>query len=294
MRLICTSIFILCSYFLFGQETVPNQFWNNFSHFNPAFAGLQYKRQAGLQYEGFRSGNSQKDYQAFYNQRLKKNFGIGFNGNHMTSWNDQTTEISIPISYDWNVKGKHHVAVGVAPSFRNHITVGYVLDTTQAGTIYITNTDVPFRRNYLQTHAGITYKRGNLYAGFGIRNLQIQSAGDAELGEWEPHYYGNISVEMPIGNRTQYNVRHKLILSGLYTYVDGFNRIDVNARAQWENGLNVFVGGRVRGGWTTGAGWDFFQKLRFLYSVSWQRSKLSSSNSVSHEISVVYHLPFED
>jgi len=249
MRFICTSIFIVSAFVLFGQESVPHQFWNNFSHFNPSFAGLQYQQQAGLTYHGFRQGNSQNDYQAFFNQRLKNNIGIGFNGNHMTGWNDQTSEISIPVSYDWNIKGKHHLALGVAPSYRNHVQPGYNLDTTETGAIYITGTDIPFTRNIFQAHTGITYKVGVLTAGLGIRNLHIRSSGDG-TGGWEPHYYGHISAEILVGSRSEYNSRHKMILSGLYTYVNGFARIDLNARVQCENGLTLFAGGRIRSSWT--------------------------------------------
>ncbi len=293
MRLICTSIFIVSVFTLFGQETVPHQFWNNYSHYNPAYAGLTFKQQGGLMYQGIPSSGAQHNYFGFYNLRLKKNFGTGINVNH-ASGDLQTTEVSIPLSYDWNVTGKHHLAIGIAPSFRNYVHSGVIMDTTESGTIFTNGVDAPSTRNYLQTHAGITYKRGNFYAGFGIRNMQLRSWGDLEPGPWKPHYYGNISAEIPIGSRTEYSTRHKLIFSGLYTYVDGFNRIDLNARAQWENGLNVFVGGRVRGGWTVGGGWNLFQKLRCLYSVSWQRSQLSNGNNVSHELSIVYQLPFED
>lgn len=268
-------------------ETVPNQFWNNFSHYNPAYAGLQYQRQAGLMYQGFRKFNYQHDYQGFYNQRLKKSFGIGFNGNHMSAMDDQTSEVSIPISYDWNVAGKHHIAIGVAPSYRNHVASA-MITADSSGNIHVPT------RNHFQTHAGIVYKRGNFYAGFGIRNINLRSWGDSEAGSWNPHYYSHVSAAIPIGSRSEYNNRHKLILSGMYTYVNGFSRVDLNARVQWENGLNVFVGGRVRGGWTVGGGWDLFQKLRCLYSVSWQRSKLNNANSLSHELSVIYQLPFSD
>jgi type IX secretion system PorP/SprF family membrane protein len=290
MKGICTSLFILTGFFTFAQmETVPHQFWNNFSHFNPAMAGIMDQQRGGLMYQG--NWENQHSYFGFYNLALKKNFGTGMNMNHSLGFNSQNSEVSVPISYDWNFKGKHHIAIGVAPSFRNSVTTGLMYDTTQTGTIYTTGVDSPASRNHLQSHAGITYKRGNLFAGVGIRNIHLQSWGDETLGPWKPHYYGHLSADIPFGSRSQLNNPHTMTLSALYTYVDGFNRIDLNANMQFEMGLNMLVGGRVRGGWTLGAGWDFFQnKLRGLYTVSWQRSKLSNSSNVQHAISLVYHV----
>ncbi len=289
MKLICTSLFIASSLILFGQqESIPHQFWNNFSHFNPAYAGLRYQHQGGLMYQGNWNAPSQHDYFGFYNLRLKKNFGTGINMNHTTSNYLQTSDISVPISYDWNMKGKHHLGLGIAPSYRNHVSTQLIFDSTS------TNSDLPYTRNHFQTHAGIVYNTRFFHAGIGIRNLHIRSAGDIELEAWKPHYYGHISTEVFIGSRSQYTTPYKMILSGLYSYVDGFSRIDLNARVQWDYGLTVFVGGRIRGGWTVGAGWEFAQKFRCMYSASWQRSKLSKNTSVSHELSLIYQLSGKD
>ncbi len=236
-------------------------------------------------YEGFRKETFQHDYQIFYNQKLKKNFGIGINANHRASW-DQTSEISIPVSYNWNISGQNHLAIGLAPSFRNYNPAEFYLDS--AGNIQSPS------RNYFQTHAGVTYHFKNVYAGFGVRNLHLRSWGDLEAGTWEPHLYGNFSFETPVGSRSVENHPHTLILSALYTYVNGFNRVDLNARMQFKNGLNAFIGGRVGSGFTMGTGWDFFQKLRCLYSISWQRNNLNNGNNVSHEFSVVYHVTQDD
>ncbi|MCR9172498.1 MAG: type IX secretion system membrane protein PorP/SprF [bacterium] len=289
MKGICTALFILSGFFTFAQlETVPHQFWNNFSHFNPSLAGLTDQQRGGLMYQG--NWGNQHSYFGFYNLALKNNPGTGVNMNHSLGFNSQTSEVSVPISYDWNFKGRHHIAFGVAPSFRNSVSTGLIYDTTQTGTIYTTGVDSPASRNHLQSHAGVTYKHGPLHLGAGVRNVPIASAGDVGTEPWKPHYYGHFTVDLSVGSKSSSETKHTLALSALYTYVDGFNRVDLNARAQWENGLNVFLGSRVREGWTVGAGWDIRQKLRCLYSVSWSRSKLSNGSNVQHGISLVYHV----
>ncbi len=51
MKLFCTSLFLILGNALFAQqESVPGQFWNNQTHINPAFAGLEYRLQGGALY----------------------------------------------------------------------------------------------------------------------------------------------------------------------------------------------------------------------------------------------------
>ena len=102
MKFICTSVFILSAYFLFGQqETIFNHFWNNQTHFNPAFAGLEYRHQAGALYRSqWQNVNGvPEDIYGFYNARLIDHLGVGINFNYGTIGFRTSYNIAIPIAY---------------------------------------------------------------------------------------------------------------------------------------------------------------------------------------------------
>lgn len=285
---ICT---FLIGFTLQAQEIIPYQFWTNLSHFNPAHAGLEHQRQGGIMHQADWNTESH-DFFGFYNQRLKKNVGVGLNMSYSNSFVFDISEISTPISYDWNIKGKHHLALGVAPTYRNQTTPVFEISMDSLGNSTLVDTGEKLQRNSLQTHLGITYNMRNLYVGLGVRNMNIASSGNFFTNPFRPHYYGHMTFEVPL-QITSFKIKQRAFFSTMYTYVDGFARLDLNWRSKWENGLNVFVGGRVRDGWTIGGGWDFFDKLLCLYSTSFQRSPLSNNVRFTHQLSVQYHLPIE-
>lgn len=294
MKLLCTFLFFVTGFGLFGQqESIFRQFWNNTTHYSPGFSGLEYQHQAGaiFRHQWYGGKGTPQDVYGFYNTRIGKAVGTGINVSGGSSGFLNTYSASIPFSYHFNVSRKGKLGLGMA--------LGLTHETANADDFILPQTeDDPVVENIneqdLQAHFGIAYKGEFLTAGFGMRNFTIASFGKTNAFKIEPHYYGLISLAVPVGSRSQYNSHSKMALEALYGYHNGFQSLQLDLRITHKDKLSVFGGYVWNQGVLLGGGWDFFGKFRTMYSVTWLNSKLNGGGRFTHEISLVYQLPHTD
>jgi len=294
MRLLCTFLFIVSGTIVFGQqESIFNQFWNNTTHYSPAFAGLEYQHQGGALYHNQWSpiNDAPRDFYGFYNTRIGGS-GISVNVASGSIGSQNTYSASIPFSYHLTVNRSRNGKIGLG------MALGILHQTADAEDfIYPQTPEDPAIENIneqdLQAHFGIAYKSNFVTAGFGMRNFTVASFGATDVIQYQPHYYGLLSLSSPVGSRS-YSNNSKIALEGLYGYHNGFQSLQLDLRITHKDKLSVFGGYVWNQGVLLGGGWDFFGKFRSMYSLTWLKSKLNGGARFTHEISLVYQLPLTD
>lgn len=288
-----TLIFALLCFSAFGQqEAVPNQFWNNYAHINPAFAGVEFKNTGGLSFQNSRltQTNSMANLFGFYNTRVGDHHGLGaevFSGSFGTT---QSAYISMMYNYQFALKKNQRITLGIAPTFGQK-TFNTEYDTSatyQTGSLPLAG-----HTNDLLTHAGITYSTKFIIAGFGVRNLPITNLASPSNGSYEyaPEYYGNLSLKVNVGSRSSYTNEHCVYLEGLYVNQNGFQYIQADLRAVLWDKLTLMGGFKARSTFIFGAGWDLYKKFRGMYTWQFTRSKLNNGlGGSTHEIALIYML----
>jgi type IX secretion system PorP/SprF family membrane protein len=275
---------------LFGQQTdSPRQFWNNQTHINPAFSGLEYQLQGGVLYRWQQSQIEGRpiDVYGFFNTRIAKCWGIGMNMNYGTVGFNTTTEFHVPMSYRFQINAKHTLALGAGIGYGKLETEGlFVLP--QFGT-------EPYmyfgKQENLFGSAGLAYDTRYFTAATSIRSIRLANLGDAGPFDFVPTYSALVRGKLPFGNNSRYFQKSLIILEALYNYQGGFQELQINTRVLLKEHLTFFAGIQNLQGIVIGTGWDFYKKLRATYAISFIRRPLSTNGGYTHEASIVYQLP---
>lgn len=291
MRLLFIVIFFHSFSLTAQQETVPNQFWNNYAHINPSMAGVQYKHQGGLAYRDQWVGQygAPKNTYLNYNTRIGAHHGIGLEAETGSIGYSQSKAIAALYSYQLVTKKDHRINFGIAPT--------YQLQTTEPLWIFPqTSNDSTFvpgeRSNFLLVHTGVSFTSKNFIIGAGVRNINLAHSTSTQF-EFVPHYYGHASYKVDLGSRSKVDTKHQLILDFIGSTDGVFSQFQGDLRLILWNKLTVLGGYRSGNGVLMGAGWELFEQFRAMYSAQISRSALSKSTLLSHEISLVYKLDFK-
>lgn len=290
MKFICTSVFILSAYFLFGQqETIFNHFWNNQTHFNPTFAGLEYRHQAGALYRSqWQNVNgAPEDIYGFYNARLIDHLGVGINFNYGTIGFRTSYNIAIPIAYHLQLNDNAELSLGVAIAFNNE---GIDPNFIPPETFNDPNLQVSDEQHLL-TNLGIAFKNENIRTGVSIRNLTLNQINGNDDFQLARHMYGMFQYRFdipgwlpaPIAIYAEANFGTDFVFSTYQT----------NARVQYNNQYSLIAGYDFHNGPLFGLGYDLLEKFRLMYSATLVINQLSPITDFTHEFSLVYQLPFD-
>lgn len=292
MKHLLTTIFFLIGVAASAQqETFFNQFWNNQTHYNPAFAGLEHKMQAGALYRSQWDGvnGAPDDLYAFYNMRLKDDWGLGINMDFGSIGFSRTLNFSIPASYRIQLSDKHTVALGAAAAFNHHSVDDGLIPPENEDDIFL----ITGSQQYLSAQSGIVYDNPWLTGSFSVRQIPITQLGGASGYNPVAHYYGMLRFKVPISGKA-FDPDSRLFLEANYATDRVFSALQLNARVLWKGKLSLFGGYVWNNGIILGGGYDLYKKFRLNYSVTWIRNQLSSITDYTHEIAFVYQLPFED
>lgn len=290
MKLICTSLLLILSNVLLAQiESTPKQYWNNQTHLNPAFAGLEHRLQAGAMYQNQWNypGGSLSDIYGFYNMRVGKSWGLGIDMRRTDIGYIKSTSISLPVSYRIELNEENTLALGAGLEFGE-----IAVDATQ---FIVPGTGDPStfkgKEKNLTTNAGVAFDNNWLTASFSANNIELTKIGDDELFRIVPTFLTFVRGKLPFGNESKLFKNSVAMLDVLHSYQNGFQQIQITARAQFRQRLTVFAGWADRSSFNVGGGWDFFQKLRATYSFEFSRSALTTSSNPAHEFALIYQLP---
>ena len=289
MKSVLTTLIISIVFSTYAQqETVFNQFWNNQTHYNPAFAGMEHKMQAGALYRAqwVETNGAPDDFYAFYNMRLKKNWGIGINLDYGTIGISRTYSASIPVSYRIQLKDKSTLSLGAAAALRVHsLDVALVPpDVEHIPSSFMGN------KRYFNAHAGIAFDNSWLTGSVSIRSAPIAQL-DGVFG-YQPvaHLYGMLRFKLNIARPSN----TKLFLEANYGTDLVLPTLQTNARILFNDKLSIFGGIDWANGVLLGGGYDLYKKFRLNYSITFVRNKLSSSTNFTHEIAFVYILGLDE
>ncbi|GAB5416718.1 MAG: hypothetical protein Crog4KO_22070 [Crocinitomicaceae bacterium] len=290
MKLICTSLLLVLSNALFAQqESVPGQFWNNQTHSNPAFAGLEHQLQGGAFYRDQWENVSGSPFNlyGFFNTRFGGDFGTGLNVDYGTIGFNENLNISVPISYRLQINTKNTLAFGAALGYGSVKTEGLFIPPTPG--------EDPFlfegKQELLLGQAGMAFDNKWITASISARTIELAKFNDSGNFDYEPHFYSMIRGKLPFGSYAGLLQNSMAMLDVLHSYQNGFQRLQLTARVQFRQRLTLFAGIINRSSYIVGGGWDFLQKLRATYSIEITNSPLTNTSNPTHEFSLVYQLP---
>lgn len=274
MKLLITTLFLSVMSLSFSQLDPPSSmFWNNYTSFNPAAAGLHYRQQATINYrdEFGKTSASQRTLSAGYNTRVKAlGGGIGLNYLLDASSASKQNKVNLSYSYHFALGSDYTLAVGASAGVINMNTRYDLSPTIQAGS------ETAFTGNL-----GVMLKSKNLTAG--ISSTQLNGpAFSSSYGAPRRNYHVNADYLFAITRK------FSLKPQALYTTDFSYTSLDLNLTAYINK---LFAGVTWRTNQAVGfmAGYEFKQKFRMGYCYEINSSKLNNGVSVAvHEFMLSY------
>lgn len=140
-----------------------DMFWNNYSNYNPAMSGFQYKQHGALSYSDyFRTTPSERINRIIgnYNIRLGERHGLGANytGNY-DFWNEQ----SYMVNYNYQFK------IANAGSLSTGIGIGF--NRSQMDDDFHSPLNIPFAFKQIQMNIGLAHQWKGLVSGISLHGL---------------------------------------------------------------------------------------------------------------------------
>lgn len=272
------------------QETIFNQFWNNQTYFSPAFAGFDYKHQAGAMYrlQWDNVNGAPIDGRIYYNTRIKDKFGVGIDASTVAIGELSSFTASVPFSYHLQLSEIADLSFGGALAFNRERNESFFIPPTSVSEPIIGNID----EDHLLAHLGVAYHRNKITAGAGVRNLTLTQLRGDDNFQFVPHYYGMFRYDLDFRGSLPYTT--KFYLESIYGTDGVFQAFQVNGRMSWNSKASALLGYVWNNGILFGGGYDIAEKFRLMYSATWILSKLTSNTNFTHEFSFVYQLGRND
>ncbi|MCR9172500.1 MAG: PorP/SprF family type IX secretion system membrane protein [bacterium] len=269
------------------QETFFNQFWNNQTHYNPAFAGLEHQMQAGALYRNQWSGvnGAPEDIYAYGNMRLKDNWGIGLQAQYGTIGFNTEFQTFVPASYRLQLNDKNTLAFGAALGFNHLSTYGtFIPPETENDPVLPSQGSIQF----LTGQAGVVFKNRKIACGISARSVELADLSGNNGYDRVPHYYAMMQYKMHLGKLTAQPL--VVFLEANYGTVVVQQILQTNVRVMYKNQFTIFGGYDWSNGIIAGGGYDILEKFRLNYSITFVRNALQSVTNYTHEFAFVYML----
>ncbi|MDG1332079.1 MAG: PorP/SprF family type IX secretion system membrane protein [Crocinitomicaceae bacterium] len=280
MKHLVTFAFLMASLFSFGQS---NLYWNNYSNFNPAMSGFQYNQHASATYN-----NSYPSLSGGYaglltdvgvNIANHHGVGIAYTGDYTKGVNSHKAVLNYNYQFYFKKAGKLAFGAGAGVG---HTAYDYNKLTFGDFTV------LPEPKTNLELNAGVAYNWRNLYVGFSATNL-TPSAFDPI----NAYYYSPPRTQYHVQAQYAFQIAKKFQLTPrvLYTYHNGFQRLQPNLTLTYNQKFSLGVSSRSRDGLGVNVGWDIANKFRVAYMFSATVSKLSNGvNGGVHDFTFSYLL----
>lgn len=274
------SIFILTFAFLFTSyaNSQSEAYWNNYANFNPAMSGFQHKQHATATYYNYfpsLSGN----YTGLFADagiRLAKQHGVGLV--YTGDFNEPSESHQALANYNYQFRfdkaGKLSVGAGLGYGIYTYHNAWSSIHTTGE------------KRGSFILNLGASYKWKNLLVGFSATNL-IQD-GSPEYPfisySYPPRAY-NLHAE----HTADLGRRFDLITRVLYSYQDGFQRLQPNLTLVFLEKVSLGASYEFRNSFGVNVGYDILNQFRLAYNYSSSVSMLGNGVSGGkHEITIGY------
>jgi type IX secretion system PorP/SprF family membrane protein len=276
MKHLVTIAFISTCIFASGQSEM---FWNNYSNFNPAMSGFQYKLHGSATYTDYYpslSGNYSA-VNANYGMKIAHHHGVGitYNGDFIHAI--KNNKVLLNYNYQLNLKKAGRLSIGTGLGV-GQSTVDYDKLTFGDSIVH------PSSAASFELNVGLAYKWKNLYIGISATNLTPK-----EQHPLSSYYRPRTGYNLHVQYAFQITRKLQLTPRVLYTSLDGFHRLQPNLTLSYNEQFHLGVSSKLWDKFGVNAGFDIKNKLRVSYMFSKTISKLSSGiSSGVHEFSIGY------
>lgn len=260
------------------DEKSPSMFWNNYSQFNPAVSGLEYKQKGILTYrnEWPALTSNARTLFANYEARVGRRHGVGLNliGSKGLAGN-RHQEIQANYSYHHVMKNSRRISIGVSPSYIRDVNTQF-------------NGAPQIKTNSLSFNTGIGYQGKTILAGIGVtRLLDITSTDNIKGVNVKPGLFAHIRKIFDVSRNID------IYLDGIYKTRDGFRSFNLNTRIVLYDKFMFGGGIGLRDNFMIQFGWDIDDRFRVAYAFDETLSKLSNGTSGgSHELTLGYVMKY--
>lgn len=264
----------VATYFLsFGQT---DMFWNNYSNFNPAMSGFQYKQHAAIGAEEYwKSNKGVETINANFNQRIFGQHGVGINytGN-LTSLMNNILTLNYNYQFSFEKAGKLSTGIGIGAGrkqFKKNIF------GSQFPTII-------YPQNYFNLTLGAAYSWQNLIVGISTTNLVPPT--NSSLGS---PFTDRVGINIHSGYAFQLGENYQLTPRIFFASQNGYQLMRFNLTTTFKNKYSLGLSARSNDNFGVNIGWDIKDKFRVAYMINQTFSKLSNgSGYLGHEFSIGY------
>ena len=273
------------------QDVLTTQFWNNYTHFNPAYSGLEKDHSAAVTFrkQWYTVNGAPTTLMANYSTLLSHHHGLGVNYAYDAIGFNTSHQLNINYNYQF-VLGRRNgslqkLSVGISVGFINlNSSPEWVPPTT------LNDQSLPTAFDFTDPNfnAGVAYKGRNLTTGIGITHLIPEAfrTVNSSLYTVARHYYAMGSYSFIIGNRGQFELKPQVIIRTDAVMASS----DINLLATLERKYWFGITYRTQDAVAVMVGWDIKGRYRIGYSYDHTMSKLSNGSTGSHEIVLGFNM----
>jgi len=292
------------------QDFLTTQFWNTYTHINPATSGLEYDHFGTIMYrrQWDKVNGAPEDIIANYStvlgrglrvQPLKSRHGLGINFNQSSIGFTRSTELNLNYNYQ--------ITLGTRKGAAQRLSIGlsagiaeFRMDPEWVPPTTLNDASLPTAFSVIEPNfnAGIAYKGKTLFAGVGVTHVSAPSFTSSDplnpvTYNSARHYYAMGAYSFILGEKGAFELKPQLIVRTDAVKISS----DINLLASYtiadKQRIWIGAGYRTSDAIAFMAGWDIFKRYRIGYSYDYTINKLSSISRGSHEFVLGFMLNYK-
>ena len=259
------------------QEPLTSFYWNNYSYFNPAMIGVEYKHESNVTWRNQWDGVSGAPNTLFanYGTNLSEKHGIGANYVHEARGFSRMHRVKVNYNYQLKLKTGGKLVLGTALAYNNYrwplVECLTGIDPSENNLPYSTS-------NSYNLDMGVAYYGKNLIVGVSSTQIPIYSESDVRLSS--AHLFGNIRYNLPFMGSSSL-----IFETQLRTDFNEYSQ-DINLGYNWNNTLEARVGWRTSDAVILHLTGIIADNYQIGYSYDFTINQLSTISRGSHEITL--------
>ena len=180
----------------FAQQ---DMFWNNYSHFNPAMSGFEYKQHGALSYSDYFRNKTEDNLVFNYNTRIKNKHGVGLNYSQEFEIINSSNLLA-NYNYQFDLKESGKLSAGIGAGFNRRIE-----NTKYFSPNRTTPPDSYFN---IQLSAGLAHKWKGLVSGISVHNTTRYGEDlNPYTAKFSPYFVAHVGYGFQLGNNIQLTPR---------------------------------------------------------------------------------------
>lgn len=274
-------LILLFSFGVLGQvEPTPVMYWNNYSYYNPAMSGVNFKHEANASYLSplsYTLGNP-TDWFLNYGANFAEKHGLGVNYMHRSVNNYNEHSAKLNYNYQLTLKNSDKLAFGIAPNFK-HLSYFPVWQFGKSQSVWIT----PPPAIHFNVDLGLAYYGEKLTAGLSVSQLPIYRSSIKYSSFAQIH--GNLRYELALTPDPGGIIFETAVRTDLINV-----RQDFNLGYNYKNLITLGIGYRSTGAALMNLTGTIAKKYRIGYAYAHQVLGGSKTNG-THEFTLGLRIP---